>query len=311
MTCNRYRPSTCTKCKEEIYTYTETHDSCIIDKHKCPLGLDVSEHIDLTQLREKRKSWDGSQSLPSNISARSSKSETPPPRKTKAKISPRLLKEQKTDYEKQVSHEDANSEVNSSQSAEVSEKVDNNRLNGNRDVKETNVISESKAESEKPDVKNLESHVNSDENQSKELEESHAVNSQSSQEKSAKCDAKHETGDNVDNQEETAKDVKENEIPAESNEIHDNTGNEQSEDAVDGEQATDNTREDQNEKENVSAQLEPLQFDTSILRNKDHTASPEKRKAANLSTIIESQLSSNSATQVNIPCSFSSLVAAH
>ncbi len=40
---HRYRPSTCVKCKEDIYTYTETNDTCIIHKHKCPLGLSIGD----------------------------------------------------------------------------------------------------------------------------------------------------------------------------------------------------------------------------------------------------------------------------
>ena len=39
---HKVRPSTCAKCQQEIYTYTETSDACIIStKHRCPLGLDI------------------------------------------------------------------------------------------------------------------------------------------------------------------------------------------------------------------------------------------------------------------------------
>ena len=41
---HRVLPSTCVKCNSEIYTYTETNDTCIIsDDHHCPLGLEVTE----------------------------------------------------------------------------------------------------------------------------------------------------------------------------------------------------------------------------------------------------------------------------
>ena len=42
---HRYRPSTCVQCKEEIYTYHDKGDTCIItSQHKCPLGLEVGSN---------------------------------------------------------------------------------------------------------------------------------------------------------------------------------------------------------------------------------------------------------------------------
>ena len=43
---HRSRPSTCLKCQQEIYTYTETTDACIISSaHKCPLGLKLDKDL--------------------------------------------------------------------------------------------------------------------------------------------------------------------------------------------------------------------------------------------------------------------------
>ncbi|CAH1788427.1 unnamed protein product [Owenia fusiformis] len=40
------KPSTCVECNNEIYTYTETNDTCIIDNdHTCPLGLDIDKTV--------------------------------------------------------------------------------------------------------------------------------------------------------------------------------------------------------------------------------------------------------------------------
>ena len=41
---HKYRPATCVRCKEEIYTYKETSDACVIcNKHTCPLGFQVQD----------------------------------------------------------------------------------------------------------------------------------------------------------------------------------------------------------------------------------------------------------------------------
>ena len=42
---HKTRPMTCTECNGDIYKYTETSDSCIIDDDQtCPLGLEVKKH---------------------------------------------------------------------------------------------------------------------------------------------------------------------------------------------------------------------------------------------------------------------------
>ena len=52
---HKHRPATCIRCKEEIYTYKETGDTCVIcNKHTCPLGFQVKDR-ELPSIRDQTK----------------------------------------------------------------------------------------------------------------------------------------------------------------------------------------------------------------------------------------------------------------
>ena len=311
----RYRPSTCTKCKEEIYTYTETQDLCIINKHKCPLGLNVSENVTLDQLREKRKSWDGSQSLPSNITGRA-KSETPP-RQRQTKSSANLQKD--SDFGKEIPH--SSNDIDSSQS-----KIETRRdKGGDNDVaithshdktEESSVLDKhtcsedsSEATCANTDVQNPSSTI-TEQSSKDEQNEVHSNNRQSSQSQSAFCDKDNAKGsaeivnEGTTDDQESEQQVKVEHVNYKPCDEQENASKDQNEvDSTVFAGTNINGQESQNvngndvQKVNISAVLtvsesETIQYDPSILRNRDHEPSPEKRLGANLSMIVENRVSS-------------------
>ena len=154
--------------------------------------MNVSENISLDQLREKRKSWDGSQSLPGNIAGRA-KSETPP-RQRQTKSSANLQKD--SDFGKEIPH--SSNEIDSSQS-----KIDTRGSgeDGDDDVAmthshdktpEASVIDKlpedsSEATCADTDVQNPSSTATK-ESSKDEQDEAYSNNRQSSQSQSAICD---------------------------------------------------------------------------------------------------------------------------
>ena len=69
---HKYLPSTCVDCKQEIYTYTENNDTCIInDKHKCPLGLELSKAQSSSGDPSVNHDWSGESELSEDNSSSS------------------------------------------------------------------------------------------------------------------------------------------------------------------------------------------------------------------------------------------------
>ena len=312
----RYRPSTCKKCKEEIYTYTETQDLCIINKHKCPLGLNVSENVSHEQLKEKRKSWDGSQSLPSSITGRA-KSETPP-RSRQTKSASNLQKD--VDFGKEISHSSNSIDAISSQVDNKTETSDRGQKGADKSnvthshdksqeftVMENEKCSENNIETTayEENVQHSSSNNQAQGSNDKQIE-AHLGNDESSQDKNATCDKDNEK---VESRTKESGDVTKDDIQAQTEKNHDDSAREKvksQKKAKDTDNLDAKADEFENDNSGTSAVLtvsesETIQYDPSILRNLENSPSPEKRKGANLSTIIETQLSSEaSETQLQV-----------
>ena len=274
--------------------------------------MNVSENISLDQLREKRKSWDGSQSLPSNIAGRA-KSETPP-RQRQAKSSANVQKD--SDFGKEIPH--SSNEIDSSQSKIETGGSDKG---GDDDVaiahshdktpeafvidKQTLTEDSSEATCANTDVQNPSSTA-TEESSKDEQDEAYSNHRQSSQSQSAICDkdkAKGATEDAIEGTtdgEESEKQVKAQHVNDKPCDEQENASESQNEaDPTVSADISVNGQESQNESSNHSAVLtvsdsETIQYDPSILRHRDHEPSPEKRLGASLSMIVENRLSSQS-----------------
>ena len=280
--------------------------------------MNVSENISLDQLREKRKSWDGSQSLPSNIAGRA-KSETPP-RQRQTKSSTNVQKD--SDFGKEIPH--SSNEIDSSQSKIETGGSDKG---GDDDVaiahshdktpeafvidKQTLPEDSSEAICANTDVQNPSSTA-TEESSKDEQDEAYSNHRQSSQSQSAICDkdkAKGATEDAIEGTtdgEESEKQVKAQHVNDKPCDEQGNSSKSQNEaDSTISADISVNGQESQNEnsndshKEDISAVLtvsesETIQYDPSILRHRDHEPSPEKRLGASLSMIVENRLSSES-----------------
>ncbi len=271
--------------------------------------------MQLSHLREKRKSWDGSQSLPSSITDRSTKSATPP-RQRQTKSATHVASS--SEYGRQVSHE---TDLHSSQS---SEKKNSSEKHGSstsepQTSQQADVIEDRNVAKSEPggdiDVSN----------HAKEIEEPKAqtteTNIAKSSQNEAVCDSTVTGVDEslVEHSQNSSDCESAKEKSGQTRDAHGNSA-EQSERAKPEEEAShDGERhskdagserndseicEGKDENDGVSAVLsvsnsETVQYDANTLRNKDSPSAADKRKgAANLRTIIESQLSSEAATEL-------------
>ena len=280
--------------------------------------MNVSENITLDQLREKRKSWDGSQSLPSNIAGRA-KSETPP-RQRQTKSSANLQKD--SDFGKEIPH--SSNEIDSSQSkietggSGKDGDIDVTIAHSHDKTPEASVIdkqtlprdSSSEATYANTDVQH-QSSIATEESSKDGQDETYSRNRQSSQSQFAICDNDNAKGATENIKEATdgqgsGKQVKAQHVD---DKLFDEQGNasisqNEAESTISADisvngQGSQSESSNHSQKDSISAVLtvsesETIQYDPSILRNRDHEPSPEKRLGANLSMIVENRLSSES-----------------
>ena len=276
--------------------------------------MNVSENVTLDQLREKRKSWDGSQSLPSNITGRA-KSETPP-RQRQTKSSANLQKD--SDFGKEIPHSSNDLDSSQSKSETRSDKSGDNDVavtHSHDKTQESFVLdkhtcSEDSSETTCANTDVQDSSTTIEQSSKDGQSETHSNNRQSSQSQSAFCD-KDNAKVSTENVNEGATDGQESEKQVEVEHVNykpcdeqENASKRQNEaDSAVFADSSINGQESQNENSNdsqkggISAVLtvsesETIQYDPSILRNRDHEPSPEKRLGANLSMIVENRVSS-------------------
>ena len=278
-------------------------------------------------MREKRKSWDGSQSLPSSITARA-KCETPP-RQRQTKSGPNLQKD--SDFGREISHSSNSIDAISNQSdskietndrgatAQSENKTADSDVSHSHDKSQEASVMENQERSEnnakatanKENVQETSSNNVAQGSNSIQIE-THLDNDESSQTKTAGCD-KGKVNDEEEIQNRYSENVTKDDFQAKpTKETHDKSCNDSEHEKPESQKKAkdaDNVDEKADEQVDVNAnqenhevsavltvsESETIQYDTSILRNRDKSPSPEKRKAANLSTIIETQLSSEAA----------------